>query len=174
MVFRRRRRPVGAEFLWDRWFSPQLPESHRSLEAFEAAISREELERLPKTLRKLARDGVERIYQVRRHDLEPSRGGLEFLDELCDPELRAKLTRDQDPAFPRNLLRVVCMEFGCIVGEIHVRHKKGRWLPQRAPNLWRSRIEGNSGTLYDPFRAIVEKLSDERGRHSLVEAFDSV
>ena len=169
-----KRKPrVTAGFLWGKWFRPQVPEGHASLEAFEAAITAGEIERLPKTLQKLAPDGVERIYQVRKHDLEPGREGLEFLDALCDAELRWKLTQEQDPAFPRNLFRLVCTEFGCIVGEIHVRQGKGRWVSQRAPNLWRSHIAWSGGTTYDPFRAIVEKLSDERGRNTIVEAFDS-
>ena len=50
---------------------PIVPEGHPSLEAFEAAITDEERTRLPRTLEKLAMDGVERIYQVRRHDLAP-------------------------------------------------------------------------------------------------------
>ena len=67
-----------------------MPDGHRSLEAFENGITEEERERLPKTLSKLAMDGVERIYQVRRHDLSPDREGLRFLDDLLDAEIRAR------------------------------------------------------------------------------------
>jgi hypothetical protein len=148
-----------------------VPEGHSSLDAFEAAITDEERARLPKTLEKLAMDGVERIYQVRRHDLSPDREGLAFLDKLLDAEMRVKLTRDQDPAHPRNLLRLVATEFGCIVGEIYVRAGKDSWAPQRPPNLWRSRLILKDGE-YDPFLAVVRQLSDDREEGALVRRFD--
>jgi hypothetical protein len=162
---------VTAERLFAAWFRPVVPEGHASLEAFEAAMTGEERERLPKTLGKLAMDGVERIYQVRRFDLSPDREGLVFLDRLLDAEMRVKLTRDQDPAHPRNLLRVVATEFGCIVGEIHVRAGKGSWVPRRPPNLWRSRLLLQDGE-YDPFLAVVRQISDEREPGALVRRFD--
>ena len=62
-------------------------------------------------------------------------------------------------------------EFGCIVGEIYVRADKAAWEPQRAPNLWRSRLRLKDGSEYDPFFAVVRQMSDER--QSLVAAFDS-
>lgn len=164
---------VTAAALYGRWFRPQVPEGHASLEAFEAAITEEETRRLPKTLAKLANDGVERIYQVRGHDLEPAREGLEFLDSLLDAEMRWKLTQDQDPTFPRNLFRVVATEFGCIVGEIFVRSGKGGWKPRRAPNHWRSTIELPDGGSFDPFRAVVRQMSDEREEGALTRAFDA-
>jgi hypothetical protein len=168
------RRPARtpAERLYQAWFRPVLPEGHPSLEAFEAGITDEERERLPKTLSKLAMDGVERIYQVRRHDLSPDREGLVFLDALLDAEMRVKLTRDQDPLHPRNLLRVVATEFGCIVGEIYVRAGKGKWVPRRPPNHWRSRLALKDGE-YDPFLAVVRKLSDDREPDALVRRFDT-
>jgi hypothetical protein len=169
--FRRAAR-VRADALFATWFRPVVPEGHASLAAFEAAITEEERERLPKTLGKLAMDGVERIYQVRRHDLSPDRDGLVFLDALLDAEMRVKLTRDQDPLHPRNLLRLVATEFGCIVGEIYVRAGKARWAPQRPPNLWRSRLLLKDGE-YDPFRAVVRQLSDEREEGALVRRFDA-
>jgi len=159
--------------LFDRWFFPRLPEGYPSLEAFEAAITAEELERLPKTLMKLAMDGVERIHKVRGVDLDPDRSALVYLDELLDEELAHKLTHEQDPQSPFNLFRVVCTEFGCIVGEIYVREQKGVWRPQRGPNLWRSRIAAPSGTRYDPFRAVVSKLEKERQPDALVRHFDT-
>lgn len=168
----RRSERVTAERLFSRWFRPVVPEGHASLDAFEAAMAEDERERLPKTLGKLAMDGVERIYQVRRHDLSPDREGLVFLDKLLDAEMRVKLTRDQDPAHPRNLLRLVATEFGCIVGEIYVRAGKGSWVPQRPPNLWRSRLLLKDGE-YDPFRAIVRQLSDDREPDALVRRFDA-
>ena len=171
-VFRRKRK-LTAAVLWSRWFRVQVPEGHASLESFEAAITDEEHELLPKTLAKLANDGVERIYQVRGHDLDPSRDGLAFLDTLLDHEMRWNLTQDQDPAFPRNLFRLVCTEFGCIVGEIYARTRRGVWIPQRAPNLWRSRVELAGGELYDPFRAVVAKMSDERTDDALVARYDA-
>lgn len=168
----RRPAPVYGDRLFDTWFRPVVPDGHASLEAFEAGITDEERERLPKTLGKLALDGVERIYQVRRHDLAPGREGLVFLDGLLDAEMREKLTRDQDPGYPRNLLRVVGTEFGCIVGEIYVRAGKGVWVPRRAPNHWRSRIAIKDGE-YDPFRAIARKLSDDHEPDALVRHFDA-
>jgi hypothetical protein len=167
------RRSLGttAERLFATWFRPVVPEGHASLEAFEALMADDERERLPKTLGKLAMDGVERIYQVRRHDLSPDRLGLAFLDGLLDAEMRVKLTRDQDPAHPRNLLRVVATEFGCIVGEIYVRAGKGAWVPQRPPNLWRSRLLLKDGE-YDPFLAVVRQLSEDREPGALVRRFD--
>jgi hypothetical protein len=169
------RRPPGvtAERLFSAWFRVVVPEGFPSLEAFEAAMTDDERERLPKTLGKLAMDGVERIYQVRRHDLAPDREGLLFLDRLLDAEMRFKLERDQDPSHPRNLFRVVATEFGCIVGEIHVRAGKGAWLPRRAPNLWRSRIVAR-GEEFDPFLAVVRQLSDEREPGALVRRFDAL
>ncbi len=167
-----RRRPgTSAESLFATWFRPVVPEGHASLEAFEAAMTDEERERLPKTLGKLAMDGVERIYQVRRHDLSPDRGGLAYLDSLLDAEMREKLSRDQDPAHPRNLLRVVGTEFGCIVGEIYVRAGKGTWVPRRPPNHWRSRLALKDGE-YDPFLAVVRQLSEDREPDALVRRFD--
>lgn len=168
-----RRRPgQTARALFDKWFRPLVPEGHASLEAFEAAMTDEERERLPKTLAKLAMDGVERIYQVRRHDLEPGREGLVFLDGLLDAEMRWKLTQEQDAGHPRNLFRLVATEFGCIVGEIYVRAGKGEWVPQRAPNLWRSRLRLSDDALYDPFFAVVRQMSDERDDGALTRAFD--
>ncbi len=167
-----RRRPgTTAESLFAAWFRPVVPEGHASLDAFEAAMTDEERERLPKTLGKLAMDGVERIYQVRRHDLSPDRDGLAYLDTLLDAEMRAKLTHDQDPAHPRNLLRVVATEFGCIVGEIYVRAGKGAWVPRRPPNLWRSRLKLKERE-YDPFLAVVRQLSDHREPGALLRRFD--
>jgi hypothetical protein len=169
--FARKPRPTAGA-LFAKWFRPLVPEGHASLEAFEAAMTDEERERLPKTLAKLAMDGVERIYRVRGHDLEPSRQGLVFLDGLLDAEMRWKLTQEQDAQHPRNLLRVVGTEFGCIVGEIYVRAGKGAWEVRRAPNLWRSRIRLKDDTLYDPFLAVVRQLSDERTDGALVGAYD--
>jgi hypothetical protein len=162
---------VSAERLFAAWFHPVVPEGNPSLEAFEAAITDEERARLPKTLSKLAMDGVERIYQVRRHDLSPDREGLLYLDRLLDAEMRVKLTRDQDPNHPRNLLRIVATEFGCIVGEIYVHAGKGAWVPRRPPNHWRSRLALKDGE-YDPFLAVVRKLSDDREPDGLVRRFD--
>jgi hypothetical protein len=167
----RRQPATRAESLFSTWFRPVVPDGHPSLDAFEAGITDEERERLPKTLSKLAMDGVERIYQVRRHDLSPDRDGLAFLDTLLDAEMRVKLTRDQDPAHPRNLLRLVATEFGCIVGEIYVRAGKGKWVPRRPPNHWRSRLALKDGE-YDPFLAVVRKLSDDREPDALVRRFD--
>ena len=170
--FRKKKPELTAEKLWGRWFRPQVPEGFPSLDAFEAAITDDERERLPKTLAKLANDGVERIYQVRGHDLTPDREGLVFLDELLDAEMRWKLTQDQDPAFARNLFRLVCTEFGCVVGEIYKRTGKGTWVPQRAPNHWRSKIKLDGGADFDPFRAVVAKMSDEREPDALIAGFD--
>ena len=169
----KRKPQLTAAVLFGKWFRPQVPEGHASLAAFEAGMTDEERERLPKTLAKLAMDGVERIYQVRNHDLEPGRDGLVFLDELLGDELRWKLTEEQDPAHPRNLFRLVCTEFGCIVGEIYVRAGKAAWITQRGPNLWRSRLRLTSGAEYDPFRAVVRQMSDEREPGALTRAFDS-
>ena len=169
----RKKQKLTADRLWARWFRPQVPEGFASLDAFEAAITEEEQQRLPKTLAKLANDGVERIYQVRGHDLEPNRDGLVFLDELLDAEMRWKLTQDQDPHFPRNLFRLVSTEFGCVVGEIYARADKGVWEPQRAPNHWRSLIRLESGVDFDPFRAVVRKMSDERKAEALVNHYDA-
>jgi hypothetical protein len=170
-IFRRKPK-LTTERLFARWFRPQVPEGHASLEAFEALMSDDERERLKKTLAKLAMDGVERIYHVRKHDLDPDRSGLVYLDTLLDAEMRWKLTEDQDPAHPRNLFRLVATEFGCIVGEIYVRAGKAAWVPQRAPNLWRSRLRASGGEEYDPFRAVVSKMSDERRDDTLVRHFD--
>ena len=164
----------NARELFARWFRPIVPEGHPSLEAFEAGITDEERERLPKTMEKLAMDGVERIYQVRRVELEPDRTALEFLDGLLGPEMLHKLTLEQDPSHARNLFRLVCTEFGCIVGEIYVRAGKAEWVCERAPNHWRSHLKLTSGESYDPFRAVVRQLSDEREPGALVQAFDSV
>jgi hypothetical protein len=172
--FRRKEKRLTAKRLFARWIRPQVPEGHASLDAFEAAITDEERERLPKTLAKLAMDGVERIYQVRRVDLDPDRSSLEYLDTLLDAEMLFKLTLDQDPASPRNLFRVVCTEFGCIVGEIYVREKKGAWEPSRGPNLWRSRIRLASGEEYDPFLAVVCQLSEEREERALARHYDAL
>ncbi|MHC4134454.1 MAG: hypothetical protein ACYTDU_18910 [Planctomycetota bacterium] len=169
--FTRKPRQTAAA-LFAKWFRPQVPEGHASLEAFEAAMTDEERERLPKTLAKLAMDGVERIHEVRGHDLEPGRAGLVFLDELLNAELRWKLTQGQDAQHPRNLFRLVATEFGCIVGEIYVRAGKGRWVLQRAPNLWRSRIRLADDSLCDPFLAVVRQMSDERTEGALVHAYD--
>jgi hypothetical protein len=170
---RKKKPQLSADALWSRWFRPVVPEGHASLQAFEAAMSDDERTRLERTLEKLANDGVERIHQVRGHDLDPDRAGLAFLDELLDAEMRWKLTQDQDPAFPRNLFRLVGTEFGCIVGEIYCRNGKGAWEPARAPNLWRSRIALADGSAYDPFRAVVRKMSDEREDAALVSHFDA-
>ncbi len=167
-----RRDRTSAERLLATWFRPVVPEGHASLDAYEAAMTGEERERLPKTLGKLAMDGVERIYQVRRHDLAPDRLGLAYLDDLLGAEMRVKLTQDQDPAHPRNLLRVVATEFGCIVGEIYVRAGKGTWAPQRPPNLWRSKLLLKDGE-YDPFLAVVRQLSEDREPGALVRRFDA-
>jgi len=166
---------LSADELWGRWFRPVVPEGHPSLEAYESLMGDDERERLKKTLAKLSMDGVERIFQVRQHDLDPTRDGLAYLDELLDAEMRWKLTDGQDPNHPRNLFRLVATEFGCIVGEIHVRTGKGEWCAQRAPNLWRSRIHGSRHAQdgYDPFRAVVRRMSDERDEGSLVQQYDA-
>lgn len=165
---------LTAAALFSRWFRVQVPEGHASLDAFEAGMTDEEKERLPRTLEKLAMDGVERIYQVRKVELEPDRSALEFLDGLLDAEMRWKLTQGQDPNHPRNLFRLVATEFGCIVGEIYVRTGKGTWLPQRAPNLWRSRVRLAGDGLYDPFAAVVRQMSDEREDGALASHFDAL
>ena len=169
----RKEKKLTADRLWSRWFRPQVPEGFASLDTFESAITDEERKLLPKTLSKLANDGVERIYQVRGHDLEPDRSGLVFLDGLLDAEMRWKLTQEQDPSFPRNLFRLVCTEFGCVVGEIYARTNRGVWRPRRAPNHWRSVIELEGGDDFDPFRAVVEKMSDERKADSLAKHYDA-
>jgi hypothetical protein len=117
---------------------------------------------------------VERILAVRRHEVDPDRRGLEFMDALLDAGVRENLGRDQDPNDPRSLFRVAATEFGCIVGEIWVRAGKGTWAPSRAPNLWRSLVRTSSGRDYDPFRAVVRHLSDEREPGRLVRDFDAV
>ncbi len=170
--FRKAPDTISADALFARWFRVQVPEGHASLEAFDLGVTSVELELLPKTLEKLALDGVERIYQVRKHDLEPNRDGLVYLDSILNAELRWKLTEEQDPNFPRNLFRLVCTEFGCIVGEIFVRAGKATWSPRRAPNHWRSTVVLSSGIAWDPFRAVVKQLSDEREDGALVEMFD--
>lgn len=164
---------IRTQDLWTRWLVPTVPEGHASLEAYEAAITEEERLRLPKTLAKLAGEGVERIHAVRRHDLDPDRRGIEYLDTLLGPAVRENLMRDQDPGDPRNLFRVVATEFGCILGEIYVRTGKGTWVPRRAPNLWRSRILLPGGGGYDPFRAVVRQLSDERLPDTLTRDYDA-
>ena len=169
---RRKRQVVAAADLFGRWFRPVVPEGHASLEAFEAAMTGEERERLPKTLAKLATDGVERIYQVRRYELEPDRNGLAYLDSLLDAEMRHKLTLEQDPNNPRNLFRVVCIEFGCIVGEILLTTGRAEWICRRAPNHWRSRLALPGGETIDPFMAVVSQLSAERREGALTQAFD--
>jgi len=174
MVWPFRRPPaLTAQALFARWFRPQVPEGHPSLEAFEAAITDEERIRLPKTIEKLAMDGVERIWQVRRHELDPDREGLAWLDGLLDAEMRWKLTQEQDPGHPRNLFRLVGTEFGCIVGEIWIRAGKAEWEVRRAPNLWRSRLRLKDGGEYDPFLAVVRQMSDEREPGALTRAFDA-
>jgi len=170
-----KRKPgIGADFLFQRWLRPIVPEGHASLEAYESLLGDEERERLQKTLAKLAMDGVERIHVVRKHDLDPDRNGLVHLDELLNSELRWKLTEEQDPNHPRNLFRLVVTEFGCIVGEIYVRTGKGEWVVRRAPNIWRSRIRGSGGEIYDPFLAVVRQMSDEREVGALTRHYDSV
>jgi hypothetical protein len=169
-----KRKPgIAADSLFHRWLRPILPEGHASLEAYESLLGDDERERLHKTLAKLAMDGVERIHVVRKHDLDPDRSGLVYLDELIDAELRWKLTEEQDPNHPRNLFRLVVTEFGCIVGEIYVRTGKGEWIVQRAPNVWRSRIRGSDGGIYDPFMAVVRQMSDERERGALTRHYDA-
>jgi hypothetical protein len=165
---------LTASALHGRWFRAIVPEGHASLESFEAGITSEEEARLPKTMEKLAMDGVERIYQVRRVELEPDRSTLAYLDGLLDAEMLHKLTLEQDPTHARNLFRVVCTEFGCIVGEIFVRAGKGHWELRRAPNHWRSTLRLSNGERYDPFLAVIRQLSDEREPGGLARAFDSV
>jgi hypothetical protein len=167
-----RKPKLTAGELFDRWFRAVVPEGHPSLAAYEAAMAEDERQRLPKTLSKLALDGVERIYQVRKHDLDPGRDGLVFLDALLDAEMRWKLTQEQDPTHPRNLFRLVATEFGCIVGEIWVRARKAEWIVARAPNLWRSRLRLADGSEYDPFQAVVSQMSDDRIPNALTSAFD--
>jgi len=169
----RRKAKLRARDLYAKWFRPQVPQGHASLDAFEAAITEEEKERLPKTLAKLAMEGVERIFQVRKHDLDPDREGLVYLDRLLDAEMRWKLTEGQDPAHPSNLFRVVATEFGCIVGEIWRRTGRGDWVVQRAPNHWRSKVRRPDGGEYDPFLAVVRQMSDEREAGALVLAYDA-
>ena len=164
---------LTGRYLADRWFRSVVPEGHASLEAFEAAITAEEIARLPKTMEKIAMDGVERIYQVRRVELEPDRSALVFLDQLLDAEMLHKLTLEQDPTHSRNLLRVVGTEFGCIVGEIYIRAGKGEWDLRRAPNHWRSCLRLRNGERYDPFLAVLRQLSDEREEGALASAFDA-
>jgi len=164
---------VTAAALFERWFRAVVPEGHASLQAYEARMDEDERARLPKTLAKLAADGVERIHHVRRHDLDPDRRGLEYLDTLLGPALLYNLTARQEPSDPRNLFRVVATEFGCVVGEIYVRTGKGVWRPARAPNLWRSRIVAPSGKQYDPFLAVVRRMSDEGRDASLVSDYDA-
>jgi hypothetical protein len=164
---------LTARALHGRWFRPIVPEGHASLDAFEAGITSEEELRLPKTMEKLAMDGVERIYQVRRVELEPDRSTLAYLDELLDAEMLHKLTLEQDPNHARNLFRVVCTEFGCIVGAIYVRAGKGQWELRRGPNHWRSTLRLTNGESYDPFVAVVRQLSDEREPGGLERAFDA-
>jgi len=172
--FKKTKERLTATALFARWFRIQVPEGFSSLDAFEAAITDEERERLPKTFEKLALDGVERIYQVRRHELEPDRSALLFLDALLDAEMRWKLTENQDSNHPRNLFRLVATEFGCIVGEIYLRAGKAVWEPRRAPNHWRSLLRLTGGGTYDPFRAVVHKMSDERNDDALVAHFDAL
>lgn len=171
-LFRRKPRTT-ADALLKRWFHAVVPDGHASLEAYEARMDEDERGRLPKTLAKLAADGVERIHRVRGHDLDPDRRGLEYLDALLGPALLQNLTARQEPYDPRNLFRVVATEFGCVVGEIYVRTGKGTWRPARAPNLWRSRVVAPSGREYDPFVAVVRRMSDEREDASLVRDYDA-
>ncbi len=171
--FKQKRAGITARELFERWFRPIVPEGHPSLEAFESGITDEEKERLPKTMEKLAMDGVERVYQVRRVELEPDRTTLEFLDGLLGPEMLHKLTEEQDPTHARNLLRIVCTEFGCVVGEIYLRAGKATWELRRAPNHWRSSLRLTSGETYDPFLAVVRQLSAEREEGALAAAFDA-
>lgn len=171
--FRRRPPRIGFEALWARFFQPVVPVGHASLEAFESAIAEEERALLAKTLGKLALDAVERILRVRGKEIDPDRSGIAFLDAMLDPGVRENLARDQDPSDPRNLFRVAVTEFGCAVGEIFVRTGKGRWEPRRAPNLWRSAVRRPDGSLFDPFRAVVRQLSDDREPGALLKAYDA-
>jgi len=172
-LFRREPAQVTAAALFGKWFTTIVPEGHASLENFEALMTDEERERMPKTLAKLALDGVDRIYGVRKVDLEPDREGLAYLDETLGPAIRHNLTRDQSPADPRNLFRLVATEFGCILGEIYVRADKGEWNPRRSPNHWRSAIRAKSGSEFDPFAAVIKQLSDEREDGALLAEFDT-
>ncbi|MEE8104706.1 MAG: hypothetical protein V3T86_04130 [Planctomycetota bacterium] len=171
-VFERKPPKVTAAALFDKWFTTIVPEGHTSLENFEALMTDEERERMPKTLSKLALDGVDRVYGVRKVDLAPDREGLEYLDKTLGPAIRHNLTRDQSPADPRNLFRLVATEFGCILGEIYVRADKGVWEPRRSPNHWRSTIRAKSGAEFDPFAAVIKQLSDEREDGALLAGFD--
>ena len=100
---------------------------------------------------------------VRSPGLSIHKSGSVILDGLLDAEMRWKLTEGQDPAHPRNLFRLVSTEFGCIVGEIWVRSGKGEWLPQRAPNLWRSRIRRADG-VFRWFHCLGMPFRDSDGR----------
>lgn len=164
---------VTAQALLDKWFHVRVPEGHASLAAFEAGMTEQEKERMPDTLAKLAVEGVERVYQVRRVELDPDRTTLEYLDELLDAEMRWKLTQDQDATHPRNLFRLVATEFGCMVGEVWIQAGKAQWEPQRAPNHWRSQLKLADGSTYDPFHAVVKKMSDEREPNALTARFDA-
>ena len=139
--FKKKGPVLAAATLYGRWFKPQVPEPHPTLESYEAAITEEELLRLPKRLAKLAHDGVERIFpRPPSTTSTPTARASSSWDELLDAEMRWKLTQDQDPNFPRNLFRLVCTEFGCVVGEIYRRAGLGEWACVRAPNHWRSTI----------------------------------
>ena len=172
-LFGRGSKKVTAEVLWGRWFVPVVPEGHPSLEAYESLITDEERERLPKTMAKLALDGVDRIYDVRKKEVSPDREGLAYLDEMLDGGLRMNLERDQVRGDPRNLFRIVATEIGCIVGEVYRRTGKGRWVPQRSPNHWRSLIRSDGGSEFDPFRIVVRQMSDEREPDALVTHYDA-
>ncbi len=169
----RRPQKVTAGVLWARWFLPVVPEGHPSLETYESLITDEERERLPKTLQKLALDGVDRIYEVRGKEVTPDPDGLAYLDGLVDVGLRMNLERDQDRGNPRNLFRIVATEIGCIVGEVYRRANKGRWVPRRGPNHWRSLIRSEAGTEFDPFRLVVRQMSDEREPDALLSHYDA-
>ncbi len=171
--FRRKQSGPTAQVLFAKWFRVRVPEGHASLAAYEAAISTQERERLPKTLEKLAMDGVERIYQVRRVELDPDRAALAYLDELLNAEMHWKLTQEQDPSHPRNLFSVVATELGCMVGEIWVRADKATWRPQRPPNIWRSRLVLPNGEELDPFFWIASQLSTDRQPNALTRRFDA-
>ncbi len=172
-LFGRGSKRVTADALWGRWFVPVVPEGHPSLESYESLITDEERERLPKTLQKLAMDGVDRIYEVRRKEVSPDRDGLAYLDELLDAGLRMNLERDQVRGNPRSLFRIVATEIGCIVGEVYRRTDKGRWVLRRGPNHWRSHILSDSGAEFDPFRLVVRQMSDEREPGALVTHYDT-
>ena len=77
------------------------------------------------------------------------------------------------PAPHANAVAFGHTQFGCVVGEIYARTNRGVWRPRRAPNHWRSVIELEGGGDFDPFRAVVEKMSDEREADALAEHYDA-